>query len=47
MYEAQFWLNRLQKRNLVSNVLYNELQSLFDIEKLELNNFINSIKSKI
>ena len=47
LYEAQFWLNRLQKRNLVSDVLYNELQSLIDIEKLKLNNFINSIKSKI
>jgi len=26
LYEAQFWLNRLQKINLVSDVLYNELQ---------------------
>ena len=47
LYEADFWLNRLRKRELVAIELYEEMQSLIDTEKFKLNNFINSIKSKI
>ena len=47
LYEADYWLNRLKKRKLVEDKLYKKQQSLIDTEKLKLNNFINSIKSKI
>jgi len=47
LFEADYWLNRLYKRELVEDKMYTALQSLINTEKLKLNNFINSIKVKI
>jgi len=47
LFEADYWLGRLNKRDFVDIKLYSDLQSLIDTEKLKLNNFINSIKVKI
>jgi len=46
LFEADYWLGRLNKRKFVEKKLYTDLQSLIDTEKLKLNNFINSIKAK-
>jgi four helix bundle protein len=47
LYEADYWLGRLNKRGFVKKAMYEEIKSLIETEKLKLNNFINSIKLKI
>ena len=45
--ELKHWNTLLSQRNLSTNDQFNRISELINIEQLELNNFINSIKSKI
>ena len=47
LFEEDYWLNRLKKRDLAPLDLYSKLQALNDTEKIKLNNFINTIKAKV
>jgi len=45
--EAKHWTTLLEQRNLINRDQFLQLSLLIDKEQLKLNNFINSIKSKI
>ena len=47
LYETTFWVNRLKSRGLIDHEHESELTELITTEKIKLNKFIKSIKSKI
>lgn len=46
LFESDFWINRLYKRQFITGNVYSDFLSLVNTEKIKLNNFINSIKIK-
>ena len=46
LYETVFWTNRLNIRNLITKEHYNALTILLENEKVKLNKFIASIRSR-
>ena len=46
VFESKYWLNRAQKRSLVSGEVHRELASEFTDIAVQLNNFVRSIKTQ-
>ncbi|MCA9380818.1 four helix bundle protein [Candidatus Dojkabacteria bacterium] len=44
LWEAKFWIETLNKRNLIIKDFYNPTLQMIEKEGVKLNNFINSIK---
>lgn len=47
LYETIYWIDRLKSRELIEIKHESELMELISLEKIKLNKFIQSIKSKI
>jgi four helix bundle protein len=47
LFETKHWITLLDQRDLITNDNFKKIKNLIEIEQLKLNNFINSIKSKL
>jgi four helix bundle protein len=45
--ETKHWITLLDQRNLITRDAYNKMKFMIETEQLKLNNFINSIKTKL